>query len=285
MAKIFISYRRDDSERQAHEIYNAIKKHLGGTIEEIFIDVDSIPLGVNFQEVIDAKVAECDLMLALIGRNWLTITSPETGERRLDKSDDFVRIEIASALVRGIRVVPVMLDGASTPHAAELPEELRELPFRNGIEVKWRSFEDDIKRLLSGLKLQPATQMPRRATGEYEPNENSNRLLMETSDERFEGQVIRASEDFPVIVLFWAPWCGVCASLRPALEEAVLKAEGGVRLATLDVDENPDIPGELNIRGVPTVYSYYQGHPVDGFVGPPQISALDFVARQADRVS
>ena len=76
MAKIFISYRREDSEWQAHEIYTAIKKRLGNTVEEIFIDIDHIPLGVNFQVHIDAKVAECDVMLALIGRDWFKGSQP-----------------------------------------------------------------------------------------------------------------------------------------------------------------------------------------------------------------
>ena len=149
--------------------------------------------------------------------------------------------------------MPVLLDGTLIPRAAELPEELRELPLRNGIEVRRLSFEDDIKRLLAGLELQPRSQPPQPATRESAAEEDADDLLIETSDTGFEAQVVRASDSFPVIVLFWAPWCGVCAIVRRALEEAVRKAEGAVRLAKLNVDDNPDVPKELNIRGVPTV--------------------------------
>lgn len=109
--------------------------------------------------------------------------------------------------------------------------------------------------------------------------------VVTTSDAGFENDVVLTSNSFPVIVFFGAPWCGVCAVLRPQLEKAVRQENGAVRLALLDIDQNPAVPSQLNIRGVPTVYAYYQGYSVGGFVGiktPQQIRS--FVSDQAARM-
>src|SRR5215467_6621554 len=147
--KVFISYRRDDSAGYAGRVRDRLERELGRNL--VFMDVDGIPLGTNFSKVLHEEVAKCDVLLAVIGPNWLDARD-EHGNRRLDNPNDFVRIEIAAALQRSIPVIPLLLDGAKIPKADELPEDLKELQLRNGMEVRHASFQDDMDRLIRGLK-------------------------------------------------------------------------------------------------------------------------------------
>ncbi len=98
----------------------------------------------------------------------------------------------------------------------------------------------------------------------------------------FEADVIAASMEVPVIVDFWAPWCGPCKQLAPALEKAVLAHRGKVRLAKVNIDENPDLAQALRIQSIPTVYAFFQGRPVDAFQGAlPDSQVKQFVERLA----
>lgn len=92
-------------------------------------------------------------------------------------------------------------------------------------------------------------------------------LIKDGSEMTFMQDVIEASQEVPVIVDFWAPWCGPCKTLGPALEEAVIAAKGAVKMVKLDVDQNQGIAGQLQIQSIPTVYAFYQGKPVDAFQG------------------
>ena len=107
-------------------------------------------------------------------------------------------------------------------------------------------------------------------------------LIKEGSDATFMQDVVEASKTTPVIVDFWAPWCGPCKTLGPALEAAVTKARGAVKMVKIDVDQNQVYAGQLQVQSIPTVYAFYKGQPVDGFQGavpPSQIEA--FVAKLA----
>ncbi|WP_397542240.1 thioredoxin [Roseovarius salis] len=105
-------------------------------------------------------------------------------------------------------------------------------------------------------------------------------LVKDVSEADFMAEVIETSNQVPVIVDFWAPWCGPCKTLGPALEEAVKKANGAVRMAKVNVDENQMIAGQLRIQSIPTVYAFWKGQPIDGFQGAVPASELDaFVNR------
>src|SRR6516164_6707019 len=117
--QIFISYRREESRWSARSLCDRLTERFGRT--QIFMDVDAIALGEDFLKAIEKRVGECDVLIAVIGAHWLT-SKDEQGGRRLNNPEDFVRREIATALKREIRVIPVLMDGASMPRSTELPD-------------------------------------------------------------------------------------------------------------------------------------------------------------------
>jgi hypothetical protein len=155
MPRIFISYRREDSEHITGRIHDRLGPHFGS--DNVFMDIDTIPFGVDFREHLDEAVSQCDVLLAVIGENWLDVRhrdGPLQGQRRLDDPSDFVRIEIQSALARGIPVIPVLVGRAGMPREQDLPEGLKDLAYRNAVEVRsGRDFNDQIERLIRGVDL------------------------------------------------------------------------------------------------------------------------------------
>jgi putative thioredoxin len=102
-------------------------------------------------------------------------------------------------------------------------------------------------------------------------------LIIDVSEANFMAEVVDASQTVPVIVDFWAPWCGPCKTLGPALEAAVTAAKGAVKMAKINVDENQMIAGQMRVQSIPTVYAFWQGQPIDGFQGalpPSEIKAF-----------
>lgn len=107
-------------------------------------------------------------------------------------------------------------------------------------------------------------------------------IVKEGSDQGFMADVIEASKAQPVIVDFWAPWCGPCRTLQPMIEKVVRNAGGAVRLVKINIDENPGVAGQLGVRSIPAVYAFDQGRPVDGFMGAiPESQIKLFVDRLA----
>jgi hypothetical protein len=148
--RIFISYRREETAYPAAWLFDRLADRFGG--RQVFKDVDSIQLGDDFVEVITRAVGSCDVLLALIGNEWLTITD-EHGRRRLDDPDDFVRLEIEAALTRKVRVIPILVDGSRMPRADELPDSLARLVRRQALELSPARFDSDTGRLMKVLDM------------------------------------------------------------------------------------------------------------------------------------
>ena len=105
-------------------------------------------------------------------------------------------------------------------------------------------------------------------------------VIKDGSDQSFMADVIEASQETPVVVDFWAPWCGPCKQLMPVLERVVKDAKGGVKMVKINIDENPGIAGQLGVRSIPAVYAFKDGKPVDGFQGgQPESELKKFVGR------
>ena len=152
MPKIFISYRRDDSGGHAGRLFDHLCEHFGS--DNVFMDVDAIDLGQDFKTALQGAVSKCDIMLVVIGREWLDCTDPQAGARRLDDPNDWVRIETAEALRRDIPVVPVLVRGAVLPAADRLPQDVRGLTDRQATSIsdnQWRSGVDDLVNRLEAI--------------------------------------------------------------------------------------------------------------------------------------
>ena len=153
----FMSYRREEASGHAGRLYDVLLTKFRS--DQVFMDIDAIPPGVDFGDHIEAAVARCDVLLALIGPRWSTVTD-ETGLRRLDDPGDFVRLEIEAALRRNIRVVPVLIQGGRMPRPDDLPEELRPLTRRNSFELSDARFRFDADRLIDILIEMDAAKRP-----------------------------------------------------------------------------------------------------------------------------
>jgi formylglycine-generating enzyme required for sulfatase activity len=187
MTRLFISYRREDSEGQTGRIYDRLVARFGK--EAVFIDVDKIPFGVDFVDHLGTAVSQCDILLAMIGGQWLEVRhkeGPLQGQRRLDDPADFVRIEIHAALERNIPVIPVLLGRTPMPGQECLPTELQKLARRNAAEVRTgRDFHGDVDRLIEGieflLRTRPGPATPPAALGQ-EPGAGPHGSLPKLGD-------------------------------------------------------------------------------------------------------
>jgi hypothetical protein len=146
---IFISYRREDTSGYAGRLYDQISSHFGG--DHVFMDVADLEPGSDFVETIEKKVGTCDALIALIGKDWLTIKD-EQNQVRLKKPGDFVSVEISAALKRSVEVIPVLVGGAKMPLQRELPESLQLLARRQALELSDVHFTRDVGDLIEALK-------------------------------------------------------------------------------------------------------------------------------------
>src|SRR5437667_1959585 len=170
MGSIFLSYRREDSEGQAGRLYYA----LGGVFgpDSVFMDVAAIQPGRDFRKSIDQSLNSCGVFLSLIGKSWLT-AKDTSGQRRLDDPADFVRIETGAALKRDIPVIPVLVQGASAPKPDQLPDDLKELAFRNAVELTHPRWDSDIEVLIKALRPHISQSGPKAEPERVQP---SNKL-------------------------------------------------------------------------------------------------------------
>jgi len=148
MTKILVSYRREDSAAYAGRLADRLRDHFGA--DNVFVDIDTIRPGQDFVDSLERSVSSCDALVAVIGRNWLS-ASDASGRRRLDNPEDFVRMEIATALRRGIPVVPTLVSGAAMPAGVDLPSDLSKLARRQALEISDLRFHQDVDRLVSAL--------------------------------------------------------------------------------------------------------------------------------------
>ncbi len=165
---IFICYRRGDSAGHAGRLADALVDRFGPN--SVFMDVDTIEPGVDFVEEIDRAVGHCDVLIALIGPQWLG--AADARGRRLDDPDDLVRLEIQTALERKIRVIPTLVGGADMPSQGQLPGALANLARRNAVELSDRRFRSDMQMLFATLEkiaeqktVSPARTAPTRPLG------------------------------------------------------------------------------------------------------------------------
>jgi hypothetical protein len=144
---VFLSYRRNDSSGYTLAIYQKLKEALGD--EKVFMDLDDIPHGTDFSEHLEKVLDNATTVLIMIGEGWLNASNNQG--RRLDDPDDFVRIEVATALRRDVRVIPVLLKQAQMPTEAELPEDLQALSRRNAIRIHDDQFDGSIQKLVKSI--------------------------------------------------------------------------------------------------------------------------------------
>jgi WD40 repeat protein len=150
MSTVFVSYRRGDSEGQARALKNDLVELIGKS--SVFMDVDNIAPGQDFRHVLNERLESCGLLLALIGPGWLDAKDGE-GNRRLGNATDLVRHEIAAALKRNIRVIPVLLQGVQVPSPERLPEDIRELAYRHAFALGHSTWESDVREMVRRLGL------------------------------------------------------------------------------------------------------------------------------------
>ena len=160
---VFLNYRRQDSPAYAGWLYDQLSSKFGTS--QIFRDVDAIEPGLDFVEVLNERVSQCDLLVAVIGPRWLDARD-KNGKRRLDDPNDFVRIELEAALERDIRIVPVLVDGAEMPDQSLLPDSLQPLARRNAITVSHEKFRSDTAPLVRAIENVVSEAIERRTAGE-----------------------------------------------------------------------------------------------------------------------
>jgi glucose/arabinose dehydrogenase len=142
---IFLSYRREDAAPYARLLQYQLSERFPDA--RVFMDLDSIEAGLDFAEVIRDAVSSSAVLVALIGRQWATLAD-EQGRRRLDDPDDYVRFEVQTALKRGVRVIPVLVDDARPLRQQQLPAELEKLARLNALELSYGRYQYDSGRLL-----------------------------------------------------------------------------------------------------------------------------------------
>ena len=165
MSAVFISYRRGDSAGHTGRLYDHLRERFGKDL--IFRDIDTIEPGADFVDAVELGIKDCSTLIVVIGSRWLT--AKDAGGRRLDDSNDFVRVEIASALKAGLRVIPVLVKGADMPSAAMLPENIAALARRHALELSDSRWDYDMGRLIDALApiIEPNKPMPTQAADNF----------------------------------------------------------------------------------------------------------------------
>lgn len=147
--RLFLCYRREDTQDAAGRLHDHLTAAFGE--DRVFMDIDSTPLGIDFVDHVVEEIAKCNAVIVLIGKQWLKAKDKKR-RRRIDNEDDLVRVEIHAALQQKIAVIPVVVQGASVPAADDLPENIRALARRNGIELSATRWNTDVEQLTKELR-------------------------------------------------------------------------------------------------------------------------------------
>jgi hypothetical protein len=169
--QIFISYRREESRWLARSLHDRLSARFDQ--KRVFMDIEDIPLGDDIVKEIEDRVGACDVLIAVIGTDWLTSKDEHEG-RRLDNPEDFVRMEIATALKRDVLVIPVLVDGTLMPRSIDLPDDLKALVRRNALRLSETGFNDDCRRLIAAIE-----QVLEKGADPHQDSEEEERLETE----------------------------------------------------------------------------------------------------------
>jgi hypothetical protein len=161
MAGVFVSYRRSDSAGHSGRLMDALVE--GFEPQQLFRDIEAIEAGADFVEAINRAVADSSVMLVVIGPQWLTAQASD-GKRRIDQDNDFVRLEIEAALSLDLRIIPVLVGGATMPSGDDLPASLKSLARRQAQEISDRRWDYDVDQLLAAMERIPGVARRKRAS-------------------------------------------------------------------------------------------------------------------------
>jgi len=251
MGSIFLSYRREDSEGQAGRLYDDLVAVFGS--DSVFMDVAAIQPGRDFRKSIDQSLNSCGVFLSLIGKSWLT-AKDTSGQRRLDDPADFVRIETGAALKRDIPVIPVLVQGASAPKPDQLPDDLKELAFRNAVELTHPRWDSDIQVLITALRPHISQSGPKPEPERVQP-----------------GSKLRATKSLAVIAVLLVIVIGLAFYLR-TVKKVVDKSPPGT---TTSAAVDSSVPGPIK-RSPEKVVS----PPTTTNAAPIGVEDFSLVARQ-----
>jgi hypothetical protein len=222
MDSIFLSYRREDTEGQAGRLYDDLVAAFG--FDSVFMDVAAIQPGRDFRKSIDQSLNSCGVFLSLIGKSWLT-AKDISGQRRLDDPADFVRIETGAALKRDIPVIPVLVQGASAPRPDQLPDDLKELAFRNAVELTHPRWDSDIQVLIKALRPHISQSGPKPEPERVQP-----------------GSKLRATKSLAVIAVLLVIAIGLAFYLRAVKKVGGDPANRQPEIATTSAAVDSSVP-------------------------------------------
>jgi hypothetical protein len=208
MPNVFISYRREDTVAHAGRLYDRLAGHFG--IKHVFMDIDTIKPGEDFVEVLEATVGTCDVLIALIGCEWLFVADQQ-GKRRLDASEDLLRREIEIALKRGVRVIPVLVQGAAMPVADQLPESISTLARRHAFQLPDVGYHRAVDELIAAVESAPDKARAEDRTSLRQPRSNARRLHLPDSKLRRNFLLYRPPKAYGWLLRYWFLWCVVAS--------------------------------------------------------------------------
>ena len=189
MPRIAISYRRDDSAAITGRIFDRLVARYGS--DSVFRDIDNIPLGVDFREYINTILAQTDITLVVVGKRWF---GARRGRRRIDDPADPVRVEVEAALRSGMPVIPVLVEGGGMPNVDQLSDSLKELVYRNGLDVgSGRDFDQHMERLIRNIE--PILAQRAEAARQAEEEQRRSEAARQAEEEKRRAEAARQAEE------------------------------------------------------------------------------------------